>query len=194
MSLYRYQFASPVRWFVLVFLCLSYLTVIFIMLKNNRIETQDVLLQEDSTSKIVEIGPAPILSGMARRTIALKYAAKDASLLVQREVLSYAKDKSKIYYESDLEKPAPVPETLAEKAPTVEKSPSQPTSTPPLPTAAVEVDTPIETADEPAPNTDIIRAMIAHKLRVKFSEIPLSSSVKDLAKGRFVTNNLVFTC
>lgn len=131
---------------------------------------------------------------MARRTISLKYAAKDTSKLVQRQVLSYAKDKSKIYHESDLEKAAPVPEIPAEKAPTIEMPSSQPVLTLPPAAVAVAIDTPIETADEYASNTDIIRAIIAHKLRVKFSEIPLSSSVKDLAKGRVVANKLNFKC
>ena len=43
-ELLAYQFASPVRW----------------------IETQDVILEKNRTERIVEIGPADTLGGMAK--------------------------------------------------------------------------------------------------------------------------------
>ncbi|KAF3480988.1 fatty acid synthase subunit alpha reductase [Arthroderma uncinatum] len=60
-ELLAYQFASPVRW----------------------IETQDVILAEKRTERIVEVGPADTLGGMARRTLASKYEAYDAATSVQ---------------------------------------------------------------------------------------------------------------
>ncbi|KAI9870066.1 MAG: 3-oxoacyl-[acyl-carrier-protein] synthase, partial [Watsoniomyces obsoletus] len=56
-ELLAYQFASPVRW----------------------IETQDVILETNRTERIVEIGPADTLGGMAKRTLASKYEAYDAA-------------------------------------------------------------------------------------------------------------------
>ena len=69
-ELLAYQFASPVRW----------------------IETQDVILAEKTTERIVEIGPADTLGVMAKRTIASKYEAYDAAKSVQRQILCYNKD------------------------------------------------------------------------------------------------------
>ncbi len=154
-----------------------------------RIETQDVILEDVCTNKIVEIGPAPILSGMARRTIASKYAARDSAHLIRREVLSYTKDTSTIYYEADHEEeeaPKKVSQTkdspsksVAMETQTVEISPNPPTL------AITSVTTiPLEVLDAPTPPTDIIRAIVAQKLRLKFEEVPLTSSIKELAKGK----------
>ncbi|KKK24519.1 fatty acid synthase alpha subunit FasA [Aspergillus ochraceoroseus] len=78
-ELLAYQFASPVRW----------------------IETQDVILAEKRTERIVEIGPADTLGGMAKRTLASKYEAYDAATSVQRQILCYNKDAKEIYYDVD---------------------------------------------------------------------------------------------
>ena len=78
-ELLAYQFASPVRW----------------------IETQDVILGEKATERIVEIGPADTLAGMAKRTLASKYDAHDAALSLQRQILCYNNDAKDIYYDVD---------------------------------------------------------------------------------------------
>ncbi len=78
-ELLAYQFASPVRW----------------------IETQDVILAEKTTERIVEIGPADTLGVMAKRTLASKYEAYDAAKSVQRQILCYSKDAKEIYYDVD---------------------------------------------------------------------------------------------
>src|SRR5580700_10268940 len=87
-ELLAYQFASPVRW----------------------IETQDVILAEKTTERIVEIGPADTLGVMARRTLASKYEAYDAAKSVQRQILCYNKDAKEIYYDVDPveDEPSPV--------------------------------------------------------------------------------------
>jgi phosphopantetheine--protein transferase-like protein len=75
-ELLAYQFASPVRW----------------------IETQDVLLGELAVERLVEIGPAPTLAGMAKKTIALKYREYDEAVTFRRTVLSYTTDDDELYY------------------------------------------------------------------------------------------------
>ena len=75
-ELLAYQFASPVRW----------------------IETQDVILQQFKSERLVEIGPSPTLAGMAQRTLKAKYEAYDAALNLQRQVLCHSKDSKEIYY------------------------------------------------------------------------------------------------
>ena len=136
-ELLAYQFASPVRW----------------------IETQDVILGQKSTERIVEIGPADTLAGMAKRTLASKYESHDAALSLQRQILCYNKDAKDIYYDVD-----PVEE---ESEPAAESSsssaPAAPTSAAPVAVAAPSPSAgpAAAIADAPVSATDIIRALVA---------------------------------
>ena len=103
-ELLAYQFASPVRW----------------------IETQDVILEKRRTERIVEIGPADTLGGMAKRTLASKYEAYDAATSVQRQVLAYNKDLKEIYYDVDPAEDEPAPVTGTSGDASAAPSPSVP--------------------------------------------------------------------
>lgn len=156
-ELLAYQFASPVRW----------------------IETQDVILGEKVTERIVEIGPADTLGGMAKRTLASKYEAYDAAKSVQRQILCYNKDAKEIYYDVDPvveEEAAPAggdaPAPISSSAPAQTFAPAPPNSGP---AAAVD--------DAPIQAVDIVRSLIAQKLKKPFAEIPLSKAIKDLVGG-----------
>jgi fatty acid synthase subunit alpha, fungi type len=163
-ELLAYQFASPVRW----------------------IETQDVILAEKTTERIVEIGPADTLGVMAKRTLASKYEAYDAAKSVQRQILCYNKDAKEIYYDVDPveEEPAPAagssdsaptPSASASKsAPIAAPAPSAPSAGP-----AAQV------PDAPVGAVDIVRALIAQKLKKPLMDIPLSKAIKDLVGGKF---------
>lgn len=165
-ELLAYQFASPVRW----------------------IETQDVILGEKVTERIVEIGPADTLGGMAKRTLASKYEAYDAAKSVQRQILCYNKDAKQIYYDVDPvveevaaptagDAPAPSPSS----APTQASSPAAAAAPPPPnfgPAVAVE-DTPVQAVD-------IVRSLIAQKLKKSLTDIPLSKAIKDLVGGMYL--------
>jgi len=167
-ELLAYQFASPVRW----------------------IETQDVFLAEQQAERIVEIGPADTLGGMARRTIGLKYEAFDAAKSLQRQILCYNKDSKEIYYDVD-----PVEEEAA--APTAEASSgAAPSSTPAAAAApaaapaAPSAGPAASVADTPLPAVDVVRALIAQKLKKPFADIPLSKAIKDLVGGMYYSMNL----
>ncbi|KAJ1342853.1 holo-[acyl-carrier-protein] synthase [Batrachochytrium salamandrivorans] len=54
-ELLAHQFASPVRW----------------------IETQDLLFRDYQVERLIEVGPSPVLAGMAARTVKIKYEAYD---------------------------------------------------------------------------------------------------------------------
>jgi fatty acid synthase subunit alpha, fungi type len=161
-ELLAYQFASPVRW----------------------IETQDVILAEKTTERIVEIGPADTLGVMAKRTLASKYEAYDAAKSVQRQILCYNKDAKEIYYDVD-----PVedePESSA-AGPSTSAPASAPSSTsapvaaaPPPPSAGPAAQVP----DAPVGAVDIVRALVAQKLKKPLLEIPLSKAIKDLVGGK----------
>jgi fatty acid synthase subunit alpha, fungi type len=170
-ELLAYQFASPVRW----------------------IETQDVILGEKTTERIVEIGPADTLGVMAKRTLASKYEAHDAALSVQRQILCYNKDARDIYYAVD-----PVEE---EEAPAASGSDSAAAASAPAaaPAAAAPVAAAApppsagpaaQVADEPVSATDVLRALVAQKLKKPLLDIPLSKAIKDLVGGKIHISRL----
>ncbi|RJE24442.1 fatty acid synthase [Aspergillus sclerotialis] len=165
-ELLAYQFASPVRW----------------------IETQDVILAEKRTERIVEIGPADTLGGMARRTLASKYEAYDAATSVQRQILCYNKDAKEIYYDVDpVEDEPEAPEPSTSAAPSAPAAPSPAAAAPPPPpqnagpAAAVE--------DAPVTAVDVLRTLIAQKLKKALTDISLSKAIKDLVGGKSTLQN-----
>lgn len=161
-ELLAYQFASPVRW----------------------IETQDVFLADMMAERIVEIGPADTLGVMAKRTLAAKYEAFDAAKSVQRQILCYNKDAKEIYYDVDPveEEPEPAPSTSpAGDAPAAGPAgAAAPAAAPPPPSSGPAA----AVADQPVQALDIVRALIAQKLKKPLLEIPLSKAIKDLVGGR----------
>ncbi|KAF7546584.1 hypothetical protein G7Z17_g8331 [Cylindrodendrum hubeiense] len=128
------------------------------------IETQDVFLGDRTAERVVEIGPADTLGVMAKRTLASKYEVNDAAKSVQRQILCYNKDAKEIYYEAD----------------PVEDEP-EPVAAPSRPAAAI--------ADEPVQAVDIVRALIAQKLKKPLLEVPLSKAIKDLVGGKSTLQN-----
>ena len=163
-ELLAYQFASPVRW----------------------IETQDVILAEQRTERIVEIGPADTLGGMARRTLASKYEAYDAATSVQRQILCYNKDAKEIYYDVDPveEEAVAEPAAASPSAAPAAAAPAAAAAAPPPPSAgpaaAVE--------DAPVSAVDILRSLVAQKLKKSLADVPLSKAIKDLVGGKFSIN------
>ena len=163
-ELLAYQFASPVRW----------------------IETQDVILAERNTERIVEIGPMDTLGSMAKRTLASKYEAYDSALSLQRQILCYNKDAKEIYYDVDPveEETAPVAgEGGSGSGPASASSqPAAPVAAAPPPPPSGQAVAAIE--DVPVAAVDIVRALIAQKLKKPLADIPLSKAIKDLVGGR----------
>lgn len=161
-ELLAYQFASPVRW----------------------IETQDVILGEKTTERIVEIGPADTLGGMAKRTLAAKYEAYDAARSVQRQILCYNKDAKDIYYDVDPveDEPAATPAGAGESAaPAPSSAPAAAAAPPPPPSAGPAA----AVADAPVGAVDVLRALVAQKLKKPLGDIPLSKAIKDLVGGAY---------
>lgn len=165
-ELLAYQFASPVRW----------------------IETQDVILAEKRTERIVEIGPADTLGGMARRTLASKYEAYDAATSVQRQILCYNKDAKEVYYDVDPveEEPEAPPAASTPAAAVPMAGTAAPASVAPPPpsagpAAAVE--------DAPVTAVDVLRTLVAQKLKKALSDVPLSKAIKDLVGGKSTLQN-----
>ncbi|KAI9783021.1 MAG: 3-oxoacyl-[acyl-carrier-protein] synthase [Peltula sp. TS41687] len=170
-ELLAYQFASPVRW----------------------IETQDVILADQTAERLVEIGPADTLGGMAKRTIASKYEAYDAAKSLQRQILCYNKDAKEIYYDID-----PVEAEDAVSGPSDGSIPSQsatpsaaasaataPAAAPPMQSSGPAAQVP----DAPVSAVDIVRALVAQKLKKPLLDVPLSKAIKDLVGGKSTLQN-----
>ncbi len=162
-ELLAYQFASPVRW----------------------IETQDVILGDQKSERIVEIGPADTLGVMAKRTLASKYEAYDAALSVQRQILCYNKDAKEIYYDVDPVEDVPTPaaggSSDAPPAPSGAAPAVAPAAAaPPPPSGAGPA---AQVPDAPVSAVDIVRALIAQKLKKPLADIPLGKAIKDLVGG-----------
>ena len=163
-ELLAYQFASPVRW----------------------IETQDVILADQLTERIVEVGPADTLGGMAKRTLASKYEAYDAAKSVQRQILCYNKDAKEIYYDIDpVVEEETAPAGGAAPAPTTSTAPSTSAASAPVAAAPAPPSSgPVAAvSDVPVQAVDIVRSLIAQKLKKPLAEIPLSKAIKDLVGG-----------
>lgn len=169
-ELLAYQFASPVRW----------------------IETQDVILEKNRTERIVEIGPADTLGGMAKRTLASKYETYDAATSLSRQVLAYNKDQKEIYYDVDpVEEEAPAAAASssapATSTPAPAAAPAAPAAAAPPPAASAGPAAAV--ADAPVAAVDILRALVAQKLKKPLTEIPLSKAIKDLVGGKSTLQN-----
>jgi fatty acid synthase subunit alpha, fungi type len=168
-ELLAYQFASPVRW----------------------IETQDVILGEKTTERIVEVGPADTLGGMAKRTLAAKYEAYDAARSVQRQILCYNKDAKDIYYDVDPVEDEPAEATAGsgtEGTPAASsQAPAQaaPAASAPAPAPAAGSGPAAAVADAPVSAVEVLRSLVAQKLKKPLQDIPLSKAIKDLVGGEF---------
>ncbi|KIR78245.1 fatty acid synthase subunit beta, fungi type [Cryptococcus gattii EJB2] len=162
-----YQFASPVRW----------------------IETQDVLFTYAKFERLIEVGPSPVLSGMATRTLKAKYEAQDGAISLQRQILCHAKNQKEVYYafedEAADEAPAAAPASTAAAAPAPVAAPvvaaPAPVAASAGPAAAVE--------DVPPKAVDTVRVIVAQKLKKQVSEVPLSKSLKELSGGKSTLQN-----
>ncbi|KAI1322290.1 fatty acid synthase subunit alpha [Xylariaceae sp. FL0255] len=166
-ELLAYQFASPVRW----------------------IETQDVFLGEKEAERIVEVGPADTLGVMAKRTLASKYEAFDAAKSVQRQILCYNKDAKEIYYDVDPVEDEPEPTPSASESSSSQASASAAAAVPAVAPPASSAGPAAAVPDAPITALEIVRALIAQKLKKPFLEVPLSKAIKDLVGGKSTLQN-----
>ncbi|WWD18974.1 hypothetical protein CI109_103431 [Kwoniella shandongensis] len=161
-----YQFASPVRW----------------------IETQDVLFTFANFERLIEVGPSPVLSGMATRTLKAKYEAQDGATSLQRNILCHAKNQKEVYYAFE-------DAAEEEAAPAASSAPAPATSSAPAPVAApVAMAAPAGPAaaavdDVPPKAVDTVRVIVAQKLKKQIGEVPLSKSLKELSGGKSTLQN-----
>ncbi|KAJ2078565.1 fatty acid synthase alpha subunit Lsd1 [Coemansia sp. RSA 988] len=174
-ELLSYQFASPVRW----------------------IETMDRLLHEFDVEQIVEIGPQATLCRMAEG--ALMLAGKEKQVAV-RHIFRHedeifftaaraaaeereAKEGKAAAALLEAQTPASTPEVQASAAAPEAQVPLTTQVQAPASAAAPSV------SDIPLQAVDVIRAVIAQKIKRTVNEVAAESSVKQLTGGKSTLQN-----
>ena len=160
-----------------------------------RIKTQDAILGEFATERLVEIGPAETLTNMASKTVEADYRVQDLALGVQRELLSYNRNADAIYYDSpDQVAPTAVTTSSTSAVPSV----AAPPATGPAPTGSSAVISTVEAAATvPTPATvsipdkevsprEIITTLVALALAKDPSNIAQDQTLKALCGGRSI--------
>jgi fatty acid synthase subunit alpha len=121
---------------------------------------------------------------MAKRTLASKYEAYDAAKSVQRQILCYNKDAKEIYYDVDpIEEEPEQPEQPSAPASSAAPAGAPAAAAAPVAAPAPSAGPAAQVPDAPVQAVDIIRALIAQKLKKPLLEIPLSKAIKDLVGG-----------
>ncbi|KAJ2357202.1 fatty acid synthase alpha subunit Lsd1, partial [Coemansia sp. RSA 2618] len=170
-ELLAYQLASPVQW----------------------IKTQDRLFGAAGVQRMVEIGPSPVLCGMATRTLKAVHKSKRADLL------HIERDHDAVYYVQPVvegtinadSKPAPdvssveLAQKQAIQAKPVEPAPPLPLDSQPQPGSGVSK--PI--ADQPVSTLDVVLAIVAFKMKKSLSDVSAEQSIKTLVAGKSIMQN-----
>jgi fatty acid synthase subunit alpha len=157
-----------------------------------RIDTQDVLLDQQMTERLVEIGPSDTLTVMAKRTIKSKYEAQDATLSRRRQLLSGDADLAEIYYEVDPQPASPEPSSgssnVTNDSPppySSEPSSSEAAKPSPAPARTKAARSSKKKPDVPVTALEIVVAIVAQKLKKSSNDIAVTSTIKSLASGMF---------
>ncbi|KAJ2241724.1 hypothetical protein GGH97_004180 [Coemansia sp. RSA 475] len=172
-ELLSYQLASPVQW----------------------IKTQDYLFNIAGVQRMVEIGPSPVLCGMAAKTLEAVLKSKRAELLhIERDhdAIYYVQPESKILDNSNAvvtvaATPGTEPQPEASAKPEPKPANSEPLQPPPQPQVGSEANAPI--ADQPVPVLDVILAIIAFKAKKPLGDISIQQSIKSLVAGKSTFQN-----
>ncbi|KAL8690259.1 MAG: hypothetical protein Q9218_004256 [Villophora microphyllina] len=168
-ELLAHQFAFPVRW----------------------IDTQKTLFgRRDGVSRLVELGPAKVLGGMAKRTVEARYAARDTVRSVERQYLSCISDTKNLYFEYETAtdsvptsgkeaEQGSVQESMVKATPT--KAPESTPLTKAIATASI--------ADVPVSAKEIVLSLVANKLKKQAKVVQIAKSIKELTGGKSTLQN-----
>ncbi|KAJ1725625.1 fatty acid synthase alpha subunit Lsd1, partial [Coemansia biformis] len=165
-ELLAYQLASPVQW----------------------IKTQDYLFGAASVERVVEIGPSPVLCGMAAKTL---QSARPEDRQVS--LLHFERDQDEIYYRHIHEEG----EAAVAQAPAVASLPETPVEQPMVEPSSPMSQSQLSTspgAGEPITDVqllalDIIQVIIAFKLKQPLGGISAQQTIKTLVAGKSTLQN-----
>ncbi|KAJ2848841.1 fatty acid synthase alpha subunit Lsd1, partial [Coemansia brasiliensis] len=163
-ELLAYQLASPVQW----------------------IKTQDYLFGAAEVQRIIEIGPSPILCGMAAKT-QRNLAWTD----IKTALFHFERNHDEIYYVHANETSLGAEDSQAEDTVETIDHPSAPTVQTPAhevpPSANIGAITPID--DVPIQAIDIVQAIVAFKLKQPLNRISTEQTIKSLVAGKSTLQN-----
>lgn len=166
-ELLSYQFASPVRW----------------------IETQDVILNDFKAERIIEVGPSPILTNMATRTIGANSSREMAEgSLLKRKAYCTSNHLDKIYYNGE-SVTDPVKEEEI-KWPSKAALPTNKSCSVSSADTLDSISTNKLSQDVELNATHIVKAIVSSKLSgIKYSQVNLNKSLKELSNGKSTLQN-----
>lgn len=160
-----------------------------------RIETQDSLFSSaEYVERFIEIGPTNVLGGLAKKTIASKYAASDTFRSLDRQILSFPRDANEIchIYPDAVSSPATVGQQISPdagpRAPDISKVTTPALSVAPIRPISIEVP---DIAIDPV---YIIRVIVAKKLKKSFEDVHVEKSIKDLSAGTQTSSHSLLRC
>ncbi|KAL3426492.1 fatty acid synthase subunit alpha [Phlyctema vagabunda] len=171
-ELLAHQFCYPVQW----------------------IDTQDSVLGQGSTQRLVELGPGNTLANMAKRTIALKYASKDLATGVSRDLLNFSQHLDTISYKErmDIENKSKSSVESSAKTEEAVTCPSKTTHidmTLPLNSKSPPDHLSAEIEDSPPTLFETITAIVSAGLKRPVNDTNNLHSIKVLCAGRSTLQN-----
>lgn len=143
--------------------------------------------RDKAVARFVELGPSNVLVNMARKTRDAKYHKRDTLLCLNRQFLASTQDVKEIQYQY-AEKDLPVPEesegpenipSSASQNPVAETMEHDPLNL--VPEANAVAATSI--ADVPITSLEVLKALVAYKLRKPVGQVLSARSIKDLSAG-----------
>jgi fatty acid synthase subunit alpha len=164
------------------------------------IETQHLFFTSLQVERLIEVGPAPTLLTMAKRTL----EQGNYSPLLQREILWYNRDKQAIYYQhvdeaaeqQQAPTPAPAP-AQAKQQPKVTAAAAAAAPAAPAPAAPAVQQPAAPRAAAPAGKSvsapltalDVLRTMLALKLKRSLPLVPPTTSIREAVGGKSALQN-----
>lgn len=148
-------------------------------------DTQDAILSDLATERLIEVGPAETLVNMAKKTMKADYDIQDVALGLRRELLSHKKNADAIYYRNAAEVTttnAAAPATATPNPASAQQAIVAPPPPPAAPTAGAVA---IELPAKPLTPTDTVTVLVAVGLKKSPSEIDASQTIKALCGGTF---------
>lgn len=140
----------------------------------------------------MELGPSKTLIGMGQKTMNKKIACAERPVDSRVQFLSSTQDTKELCYEYDML--ASLEEEAVEEAkePALEVAPpllELTRNTSPQSSASVAT---VNIEDVPLSGEEIVRTLVARKLRKPIAQISTSKSTKELCGGMFILSNSSF--
>ena len=154
------------------------------------IETQDLFFKQYKFKCFIEVGPSPMLVGIATRTLRARYGTRNDSTGLICQVFCSSKDQKEIYYQFKDEPKATskpdAPANAANPSPTSVAAMPVIVATPP---PTITVGPAASLKDVPIRAVKILAVIVSQKLKKQLSGVPLSKSIEELSNSKSTLQN-----